>query len=111
MTPDEIKTWSTVALGLWNICLTVALWLRKPGEDAGHAVAELRAAHSREIAEMRDDVTRIETQLEHTATKEDLSDLAGTVKQINERTVQMAESSRSTSAAVARIEQYLLNNK
>jgi len=111
MNADEIKTWATVALVLWNVLLTVALWLRKPGEDAGQAVADLRTAHGREIADVRNDVTQIQTQLEHTATKEDLADLAGTVKQINERTVQMAESSRSTSATVSRIENYLLNNK
>ena len=111
MTADEIKTWMLVILGLWSAGLSIVVWLRKPGEDASHAVKELRDELSSELGQAKDRLTAIETEIQHMPTSEELAQLEGTVKQINERTAAQSEQMKALAAAVSRIETFLLNNK
>ncbi len=111
MTADDIKTYMLVILGLWSAGLSIVVWLRKPGEDAGEAVSKLRSEISADVGHIKDRLTAIETEIEHMPTSEELAQLEGTVKQINERTAAQSEQMKSLSAAVNRIETFLLNNK
>lgn len=111
MAAEEMKTYMLVILGLWSAGLSIVVWLRKPGEDAGEAVAKLRAEISSDVGHIKDRLTAIETEIEHMPTSEELAQLEGTVKQINERTAAQSESMRALAAAVSRIESFLLNNK
>ncbi len=96
---------------VWNIGLTVIVWLRKPGEDAGAAVAQLGAELKRDIATHSARLAEIETHMEHMPSSEELAKLEGTVMEINARTEAQSEQLRTVSAALTRIETYLLNNR
>ena len=111
MTPDEIKTWMLVILGLWSAGLSIVVWLRKPGEDASSAVKDLRDEITAELGQVNSRLTKIETEIEHMPTSEELAELEGTVKQINERTAAQSEALKAVASAVARIENYLLTAK
>lgn len=111
MNPDELKTWMLVILGLWSAGLSIVVWLRKPGEDATAAVNKLREEMTEELGPIKDRLTTIETEIQHMPTSEELAQLEGTVKQIDERTAAQSEQMKSLAAAVNRIETFLLNHK
>lgn len=111
MTPDEIKGWLLVALAVWNAGLTLVVWLRKPGEDASHAVDKLREDMVEEQGKVNTRLTAIETELEHMPTSEELTRLEGTVKAIDMRTEGQSRQIETMANAVNRIENYLLNNR
>ena len=111
MHPDDLKTYTTVALALWNAGLTIAMWLRKPGQDAGAAVAKLRAEHGGELAAVNLQLVQIKTELKHMPNREEMAQLEGTVSMIDERTKGMAENMARVSVQLNRIETYLLEKK
>lgn len=88
---DVLQTLAIIGIGL-------VTWLRKPGEDAGLAI---EAVHNR--------VTTLEERIKHMPTSDELSELEGTVKAINERTLGLAEAIGSVRASQARVESFLLN--
>jgi len=103
---------SLAAVGiLWNIGLTVTVWLRKPGEDAGAAVETLSDELKQAIHLHAQRLSQIETHMEHMPSSEELAKLEGTVMEINARTEAQSEQLRTVSAALTRIETYLLNNR
>lgn len=111
MHPDDLKTYITIALALWNAALTIAIWLRKPGEDAGAAVDTLRRAHGAELAAVNNRLVSIETDMKHMPTSEELAQLEGMVGTVNERTKGMAEHMARVTVQLNRIETYLLEKK
>ncbi|MCW5657432.1 MAG: DUF2730 family protein [Burkholderiaceae bacterium] len=91
--------------------LALLLWLRKPGVDAmrqvrAHAVqqAELHQEHQNRL-------TKLEAHVSHMPTDEELKELEGTVKAINERTRGLAEAVSTIRATLGRIENFLLSHK
>jgi len=78
----------------------VALWLRKPGEDAGRALERLTN---------RVDV--LDERLKHMPSSEELAELEGNVLAIKATLQGMQETQQTTRATVTRIEQYLLHSK
>ena len=98
---DVLQTLAIVGIGL-------VTWLRKPGEDAGAAVTEMKSQQSRLNQEVHDKVTTLEERIKHMPTSDELSDLEGTVKAINERTLGLAEAISSVRASQARVESFLL---
>ena len=96
---------------VWNIGLTVIVWLRKPGEDAGAAVAQLGSELKKDISAHSARLAEIETHMEHMPSSEELAKLAGTVMEINARSEAQGEQLRTVSAALTRIETYLLHNR
>jgi predicted nucleic acid-binding Zn-ribbon protein len=111
MNSDDLKTYTTVALALWNVGLTIAMWLRKPGEDAGAAVDALRTEHGNQLAKVVQRLVGIETDMRHMPTSEELAQLEGTVKQIAERTEAMTDNMSTVRTQLNRIENYLLDKK
>lgn len=111
MTTEDIKAWLPALLFLWNIALTLVAVLRKPGEAAGVAVAELRAEHSRELQEIKQSLVAVQTEIEHMPNSEELANLRGTVMQIDERTASLSEQIKSVAATTQRIENWLLNHR
>lgn len=98
MTVDtaDWKLWFTVVQTL----AIVALWLRKPGENAREAVAQLRG---------RVDV--IEERVKHMPTSEELRELEGQLSGIRERLSGLDDTAKNTRAAVQRIEDFLRQAK
>lgn len=78
----------------------VALWLRKPGQDAAQSVATLKG---------RVDV--LEERINHMPNSDELSALEGDVKSIKALLLGQAESQVTMRKSVSRIEDYLLNHK
>lgn len=109
---DMTATQALTALGIvWNIGLTLVVWLRKPGEDASVAVDQLGSDLKRSIAAHAERLAEIETHMEHMPSSEELAKLAGTVMEINARSEHQGEQLRTVSAALTRIETYLLHNR
>lgn len=111
MSVDEIKTWLLILIAVWTAVLSIIVWLRKPGEDAGAAVGKLREETADQFGEVNTRLTAIETEMQHMPTSEELAQLEGTVKQIDERTAAQSEQLKTMAATVSRIETYLLNQK
>ena len=107
----ENKFYLDLAQWAVTICLAVSVWLRKPGTDAGIAVASLRHEVDEVIADHRQRLIKIETHLQHMATSEALGALGGTVQQLSERTAGLTEQLRIMRSTLDRIEQFLLNHK
>lgn len=117
MTPDNLRSWITVLLVLWNAGLSVALWLRKPGMDAGAAVDKLRAdLHNRHdalvarVALQETDIAGVKVHMQHMPSDDELATLRGSVMELSARTQGLVEAMNGVRATTQRIEAYLLNN-
>lgn len=104
----DFRTVLEVLIVLWNCGLTLVVWMRKPGEDAGAAVDALREDVDQRLNEQSAAITEIRAHMEHMPTSEELKELEGAVKQIDERTRGMADSMTTVRSALSRIEDYLL---
>lgn len=108
--------WIVIGLGAaW-------VWLRKPGQAAERAVAELGAATKKEISDMEDRTERtahgitqrltiLEERIRHMPTSEDIERLAEGMGDIRERVAATAQRSEQHTLQLNRIESYLLSNK
>ena len=121
-TITELKPWLELLLVFWAAANTAAIWLRKPGVDAVDALKALRERIAVESAAQRAEVdarmrlgderlTKIESDLRHVPTRDELRQLQGSVMQIDERTRGMAERIGALAQTAGRIETYLLTNK
>lgn len=105
------RFWADLVQGLVTAALAVSVWLRKPGEDAGRAVAELREDVDTQLKGHSERLTEIEAHMEHMPTDEELVKLEGAIKQLDERTKGMATQIGAMAGQLQRIETYLLNKK
>jgi hypothetical protein len=88
---------------IWNVALsivTLTLWLRKPGEDAGKKIAELQT---------RQDV--MDERMKHVPTVTDLNELENRLGALLARMEGMVDKVSSTSNAVQRIEDFLRQSR
>lgn len=111
MTFDHLQAWIGLVLVLWNCGLSAALWLRKPGNDAAVAVGVLRDDMDERLKAQASQITEIRAHMEHMPTNEELMQLEGTVKQINERTTGLADNMATVRASLHRIEDFLLRER
>lgn len=105
------RFWVDLVQGLVTAALAVSVWLRKPGEDAGRAVAELRDDVDEQLKRHADRLTEIEAHMEHMPTDQELVKLEGVIKQLDERTKGLANQMSTMAGQLQRIETYLLNNR
>ena len=111
MTSSLIQDWLQFAIVLWNTGLTAAIWLRKPGTDAGMAVDRMRTDIDLRINNVVTQISEIRSHMTHMPNSEELAELEGTVKQIHERTSALGESMATVRSSLARIEDYLLRQR
>lgn len=97
--------------GICTVVLGITVWLRKPGEDAGHAVQALREWVAEELAENANRLATIEERVKHMPTSEELAELEGTVRAIDERTRGMVEMTQTVRTQLNRIEDFLMKMK
>ncbi len=120
--PPEYKFWLDLLQWLVTGLIAATVWLRKPGEDASQAVAALRDDTHESIGKLRSDVTKqfgtlmhrvivVEERIKHSPTSEELAELEGSVKTIGAQIAAQAEASKTMSATLSRIENYLLTRK
>jgi hypothetical protein len=110
MTFESAQGWLQFAIVLWNTGLTAAIWLRKPGTDAGMAVDRMRVDFDIRINNLVAQIAEIRSHMSHMPDSEELAALEGTVKQIHERTSSLADGMGTVRASLTRIEDYLLRN-
>lgn len=107
---DSVRPWIELAIVLWNVGLTAAVWLRKPGEDAGRAVKELRDDMDDKLKTQGSQITEMRTHMQHMPTNDELLELEGSVKEISERTAGLQRNMDAVRASLTRIEDYLLRS-
>lgn len=107
----DFNAWLNVVLVLWSTALTVIIWLRKPGADAGAAVRALEQDQRLKHGEISGRLFTLEERVKHMPTSDELSELEGAVKAINERTAGLAEAIGTVRTTLGRIETFLLQHK
>lgn len=108
---DIARPWIELSIVLWNLGLTAALWLRKPGTDAGKAVNELREDMDEKLKHQGSQITEMRAHMQHMPTNDELLELEGTVKEISERTAGLQRNMDAVRASLTRIEDYLLRER
>lgn len=108
---ESIRPYLETALVLWNIVLSAAIWLRKPGLDAAAALTSLRDELVRRLGDHDHAIGVINTRMDAMPTSEELTALEGTVGRIDERTKGLENGITTLQACTTRIETYLLNSK
>jgi hypothetical protein len=91
------------------IALSISVWLRKPGEDAGKAVSSLRADFSAHTAQANSRMATFDEALKHIPSREELAELEGTVKGIAVQVSGVAEGVKRQETQLNRISDFLLN--
>ncbi len=109
--PPTFKDWLLVANLLLSGLLSIAVWLRKPGEDAGKAVDVLRREMAEEFADLGHRVTVVEERIKHVPTTSELAELDGTVRAISMQNAGLAEAIGTMRSQLSRIEAFLLDTK
>ena len=109
--PPELKDWVNLIQWLATIALGVSVWLRKPGQDAGEAVAKLNTEIKAEVGLIANRVLVLEEHQKHVPTSSDVAELEGTVKAIAMQTSGLAEAISTMRVQLNRIEGYLLQAK
>ena len=107
MNVSDPDTWLKAALIIWNILLTAAMWLRKPGLDAQEAVKRLETA----VTRMEADARVMAERLRHLPSADEVAELArdmATVKADNKAQTSALE---KVSGQLVRIEEFLRNNR
>ena len=104
----EPGLWLQLAIVVWNCGLTAALWLRKPGIDAGQAVDELRTDMDSRFKHLDKQVVEIRAHMTHMPTTSELAKLEGVVANLNERATGLHDNMITVRASLVRIEDYLL---
>lgn len=100
--------WLQLAIVIWNCGLTAALWLRKPGIDAGQAVEELRDDMDTRFKHLDTQVVEIRAHMTHMPTTSEMAKLEGVVSNLSERTIGLHDNMITVRASLVRIEDYLL---
>lgn len=106
--PPELKDWVNLIQWLATIALGISVWLRKPGQDAGEAVARLSKEVKAEASLIANRVLILEEHQKHVPTAKDVAELEGTVKAIEMQTSGLAEAIATMRVQLNRIEAYLL---
>lgn len=107
----DLDTFRNVVVVLNTIGMAViglVVWLRKPGEQASRAVRELRDEILRLHDDTRNRVTVMEERVQHMPTRKEFAHLEGLVSKIEAQNHAQTDRLNAISAAVARIEHYLL---
>lgn len=100
MSFDDPAKWIGAVIDVLQWVALVAIWLRKPGEDAGHQVTELKR---------RVDVH--EERLRHVSTTSEMGDLDGDVKSLRATLEAMQASFTRLQNSVDRLEAFLRENR
>jgi hypothetical protein len=96
---DDPKFWLQLGLVVWNIGLTTALWLRKPGEDAGKAVSKLDS-----------DMRVMQETLKHLPTGDEVKKLTVDLAAVKADNRSQTDLLRAVQQQLSRIDDYLRNN-
>jgi predicted nucleic acid-binding Zn-ribbon protein len=99
--------WLKLALVVWNVVLTAAVWLRKPGLDAQQAVTSLRE----EVGSVKADMRVMTERLDHMPTHEEVAALARDMATVKADNRAQTDALERVSAQLVRIEDFLRNQR
>lgn len=111
MNLQDPRLWLELLLVIWNIGLTGAVWLRKPGMDAIQAVNALKEEFEDRISAHANQLTELRTDVKHMPTSEELRKVEGTVKELAARMNSALEGINAVRSATDRIQNFLLSQK
>lgn len=103
----DIRDLVLFVLTLGNAVANVALWLRKPGEDAGQQVQTLRTETREVTGELRGRLGVMEERVRHLPDADEVMELKSQLSGIRERLSGLDDTAKNTRAAVQRIEDFL----
>lgn len=120
MSDVDTKWWWDIAQSVGIVLIGVGGWLRKPGEDAGHAVTKLhddfmRELHalgdrmSGEVSDLRTAQGRLDERIGYAPSRDELTEVAGDVKAIKAELKGLINTQSTQSTTLSRIEDFLLN--
>ena len=112
-------SWWDVVNSLGSMLLALILWLRRPAEEAGQEVGKLREAVMRELRTMGDRISKevsdlrnvqdkLEERIRHMPSHNEVSELSGDIKAIDERTKGLAEGLGSVRAQLQWLQDFLV---
>lgn len=112
--------WWNFGLSVYGLVLGIVVWMRRPGEEAGQAVAKLREDVMRELRSMGDrmssevsDLRSVQDTLEervlHMPGRDEVVEVAGDVKAIKAELKHLVSTQITQSSTLNRIETFLLN--
>jgi hypothetical protein len=108
---DDPQTWITSGLGLWQLVLTVTIWLRRPGEEAGAAVKQLADALNAKHQEIELQLVTLKGRVDNTPTNKELADLTGLVRVIESQNKAQNDALAALSRQLGLLSQHLLNQQ
>ena len=88
--------------------VSLVMWTRKPGEEAGARIAELAERLNQSITSIADRVSRLEEQSKHYPTNADVARVAGELREVNARVHGIVEGQVRQNNQLDRIETFLL---
>lgn len=107
----DVQFWWNVLLSVATTGLAIVTWIRKPGEDAAKAVADLRELLSSEVSDLKHVQTQLEERIKHMPGQDKVSELAGDVKAVKAQMLGLIGTQSQQSAALNRIENWLITRK
>lgn len=116
----EIQTWWLMAVSVATTVLSIVVWLRRPGEEAGRAATKLRELLDQKITELRDLLSaevselrivqeRADERMKHVPTRDEVSELSGDMKAVKAQMDAVINTQTTSTMALGRIETWLIN--
>lgn len=99
------------AITVINSIANFLLWLRKPGQDAGAAIAAFRTAVAETDGVLKGRLDVLEERVKHMPTSDELREVEGQLGAIKAEMGGIRDTVQSTRAGVVRIEEFLRNEK
>lgn len=110
----SVGTMLSIAQFIWLIALTVGTWLRKPGDDAGRAVAELRDANARrdnevnlQLQQLRSQHELVSERLRHLPTHGDIRSLLEGVSDLKGKVSSLADGQERQQRTLELIQEFM----
>lgn len=118
----DIAVWLGLGQTLWLLGLSIAVWLRKPGNDAQQSIKGLHEQMAAQTLALTSTMNQqhhsldlrlkaVETDLKHMPTTKEMQRVDAAVGVVAEQTRSMAVSIDGLRGQLARIETFLLNQK
>lgn len=107
MTYDNAEFWLKAGIIVWNIGLTAALWMRKPGLEAQESVKALRD----DVHKMQADIRVMEETLDHMPKGVEVQQLSRDMATVKADNKAQNDALARVVSQLDRIESYLLHNR
>jgi predicted nucleic acid-binding Zn-ribbon protein len=91
--------------------MAFVMWMRKPGEDAGKSIDSLKGEVSSMMNAQSERISRIEEQLKHIPTNDELQRLDGSLREANARIESIGHGQQRLLNQMDLIQRFLMEKK